>query len=57
MLLEEVSEVRRCLVGEEEEFELDALLSREPVELEEDGCDELPEVGVSVEVGSRVLDV
>lgn len=38
-------------------FELDALLSREPVELLEDGGEVLPGAGEREEADSRVLDV
>lgn len=60
MLLEKVGEVRRGGVMEArvgEEFELDVLLNREPVELLEDMEVSCFGAGVREEEGSRVLDV
>ena len=44
-------------VGEEEDFKLDALGNREPVEVLKDESDVITGTGVGEETGSRVLDV
>ena len=44
-------------VGEEEDFEVDALRDREPVELLEDWGDVVTGAGVGEQAGGGVLDV
>lgn len=55
MLLEEVSEVGRGQVTEEEEFEIVSRAKREPVELLDHGGHVLTTVVVSDEAGSKVF--
>ena len=49
--------VMEGFVGEEEDFKLDVLGNREPVEFLKDGSDVLTGTGVCEETGSRVLDI
>ena len=60
--VKEVRNVLGCLVvegliGGDEDFEIDSLFDREPVEVTEDWCDVVSGAGVGEQAGGRVLNI
>lgn len=59
--MQQVGEVTRALgvkgfVGELKDFEVNDLWNREPLRILKNGCDLIPEMGVSAELCCRILD-